>query len=109
MCARARHLPLVCRQWRNVLKDSSTAWRVLWLKSKIDDAAKIQSFFAFCVRTRGVEVRLGVLKPADVRRKAIMTQARHHVPLHGSPAPEKSFVRRQTCGHNIDRLSPGPS
>jgi len=53
---RAQRLPLVCRRWRSVLMGESTAWQTLQLDSRVLSTDSLSSFFAFCSRTRCIEV-----------------------------------------------------
>ncbi len=55
MRSRAQHVPRVCRQWRDVMRGSGV-WRALELPSQLMDWPRANNFFAFCLRTRGVEV-----------------------------------------------------
>ena len=56
VCIRAQSLPLVCRRWREALTGPSAAWRTLHVDSSLMDPVCITSFFAFCSRTRCIEV-----------------------------------------------------
>ena len=57
LASRGQHLPLVCRQWRTVLKNPGVAWRRLHLHWAFNDAVCNSAVFGFSSRTRCVEVR----------------------------------------------------
>ena len=71
---RAQRLPLVCRRWHSVLMGEITAWQTLQLDSRIWSTDGLSSFFAFCSRTRCIEVGGGAHPIRGQRLLALVWQ-----------------------------------